>query len=77
LLVRDAFADNPDGLVVLQGLKEEPPMDAKCKDKFLVLSVIVTADQDFSNIASIVRTSTPSFDTVWILIINSGRKWSE
>ena len=43
-----------DDLVLLQGMKEEPPLDTRCKDKFLVLSVVVTADKDFSNIASIV-----------------------
>ncbi|KAL1960259.1 hypothetical protein VTO42DRAFT_8802 [Malbranchea cinnamomea] len=42
-----------DVQVLLQAMKEEPPLDAKCKDKFLVLSTIVTADKDFSNIASI------------------------
>jgi hypothetical protein len=44
-------------------MKDEPPMDAKCKDKFLVLSVVVTADQDFSNIASIVSTSLPTLSS--------------
>ena len=40
--------------VLLQAMKTEPPLDAKCRDKFLVQSVAVTADKEFTNIASIV-----------------------
>jgi hypothetical protein len=36
-------------------MKEQPPPDAKCRDKFLVQSVAVTADKEFTNIGSIVR----------------------
>lgn len=32
-------------------------MDARCRDKFLVQSVAVTADKEFNNVASIVRTT--------------------
>ncbi|KAI9843881.1 MAG: phosphatidylinositol-binding protein scs2 [Sclerophora amabilis] len=39
--------------VLLQAMKEDPPPDAKCRDKFLVQSVAVTADREFSNVASI------------------------
>lgn len=39
--------------VLLQAMKQEPPMDAKCRDKFLVQSVAVTAEKEFSNIAAI------------------------
>lgn len=39
--------------VLLQAMKEDPPLDAKCRDKFLVQSVAVTADKEFSNVASI------------------------
>jgi len=39
--------------VLLQAMKEDPPPDAKCRDKFLVQSVAVTADKEFSNVASI------------------------
>ncbi len=35
-------------------MKQEPPLDAKCRDKFLVQSVAVTADKEFANIGSIV-----------------------
>ncbi|ORY09399.1 PapD-like protein [Clohesyomyces aquaticus] len=39
--------------ILLQAMKEDPPMDAKCRDKFLVQSVAVTADKEFTNVASI------------------------
>lgn len=35
-------------------MKEEPPLDAKCKDKFLVQSVAITGDMEFQNVTSIV-----------------------
>lgn len=34
--------------VLLQAMKQEPPLDAKCRDKFLVQSVAVTADKEFA-----------------------------
>jgi hypothetical protein len=40
--------------VLLQAMKQEPPLDAKCRDKFLVQSVTVTPDKEFANPASIV-----------------------
>ncbi|KAF2840743.1 VAMP-associated protein [Patellaria atrata CBS 101060] len=39
--------------VLLQAMREDPPPDAKCRDKFLVQSVAVTADKEFNNIGSI------------------------
>lgn len=39
--------------VLLQAMKEDPPPDQKCRDKFLVQSVIVPADKDLSNIPSV------------------------
>ncbi|KAF1960111.1 VAMP-associated protein [Byssothecium circinans] len=39
--------------ILLQAMKEDPPPDAKCRDKFLVQSVLVTADKEFSNVASL------------------------
>ena len=40
-------------------MKTEPPADTRCRDKFLVQSVAVTADKEFTNIAQIVRQSRP------------------
>ena len=42
--------------VLLQAMKEDPPPDAKCRDKFLVQSVLVTADKEFTNVGSLVCT---------------------
>lgn len=36
-------------------MKEDPPPDAKCRDKFLVQSVAVPADKEAGNVAQIVR----------------------
>lgn len=41
-----------DVQVLLQAMKEDPPLDAKCRDKFLVQSVIMKSD-DASNVAAI------------------------
>lgn len=34
-------------------MKEDPPLDAKCRDKFLVQSVLITANDDANNVANI------------------------
>jgi hypothetical protein len=39
--------------VLLQAMKEDPPADAKCKDKFLVQSVGITADKEFNNVGAV------------------------
>lgn len=39
--------------VLLQAMKQEPPSDAKCRDKFLVQSVTITADKEFTNVTQI------------------------
>ena len=41
-------------IVLLQAMKEEPAADAKCKDKFLVQSVLVSPDLEYANVTSIV-----------------------
>lgn len=53
--------------VLLQAMKEDPPLDAKCRDKFLVQSVAVSADKEFSNVASIVCTALSP--TEWLNIL--------
>lgn len=42
-----------DVTVLLQAMKQEPPLDAKCRDKFLVQSVAITADKEFTNTSTI------------------------
>lgn len=44
-------------LVLLQAMKEDPPADMKCRDKFLVQSVALTADKEFTSVAAIVGSS--------------------
>ncbi|KAF4785926.1 MSP domain-containing protein [Colletotrichum scovillei] len=39
--------------VLLQAMKTEPALDTKCRDKFLVQSVSITADKEFASIANI------------------------
>ncbi|OJJ87080.1 putative integral ER membrane protein Scs2 [Aspergillus glaucus CBS 516.65] len=46
--------------VLLQAMKDEPPLDAKCKDKFLVQTVAVTGDLEFANVTSIFEKSSKS-----------------
>ncbi|KAF6839431.1 Vesicle-associated membrane protein-associated protein C16G5.05c [Colletotrichum plurivorum] len=46
--------------VLLQAMKAEPPQDAKCRDKFLVQSVPITADKEFASIANILDQTDKS-----------------
>lgn len=46
-----------DGIVLLQAMKVEPPLDAKCRDKFLVQSVEITPDKEFLDQSASVRRS--------------------
>lgn len=39
--------------VLLQALKSEPPADFKCRDKFLVQSIMITADREATNVQQI------------------------
>ncbi|KAK0652968.1 PapD-like protein [Cercophora newfieldiana] len=39
--------------VLLQAMKTEPPLDARCRDKFLVQSVPITSDKEFVNVTQI------------------------
>lgn len=40
--------------VLLQAMKQEPPIDARCRDKFLVQSVTITGDKEFTGVPQIV-----------------------
>ncbi|KAM0261833.1 hypothetical protein ACHAQJ_002036 [Trichoderma viride] len=46
-----------DVTVLLQAMKADPPLDAKCRDKFLVQSAPITADKEFASIASVLETT--------------------
>jgi hypothetical protein len=43
--------------VMLQALREEPPTNAKCKDKFLIQSTLITAEKETMALQDIVRLS--------------------
>jgi len=49
-----------DVTVLLQAMKQEPPADAKCRDKFLVQSAPITGDKEFASIASVFDTTEKS-----------------
>lgn len=42
-------------LVMLQPMKEEPPLSAKCKDKFLIQSTLITPEKETKDLQDIVR----------------------
>ena len=44
-------------LVQMQAMKEDPPLDFKCKDKFLVQSVAITAERELLTANELVRTN--------------------
>lgn len=58
--------------VLLQAMKQEPPLEARCRDKFLVQSVAVTADKEFTDTTSIVKFPPFYFFPVYLLIFH---KW--
>ncbi|KIY72414.1 VAMP-associated protein [Cylindrobasidium torrendii FP15055 ss-10] len=43
--------------VMLQAMKEEPPLNAKCKDKFLIQSTLITPEKDGKQLAEIWNVS--------------------
>ncbi|KAK7744520.1 phosphatidylinositol-binding protein scs2 [Cytospora paraplurivora] len=48
--------------VLLQAMKQDPPLDTKCRDKFLVQSVIISGDLEFSNVQTINTLKWDSVD---------------
>lgn len=54
------------GIVLLQAMKADPPLDAKCRDKFLVQSAPITADKEFAPIASVVSHRLYNIDYLYI-----------
>ena len=45
----------PLSIVMLQAMKEEPPLAAKCKDKFLIQSTLITPEKETLPLQDIVR----------------------
>ena len=50
-------------LVQMQAMKEDPPLDFKCKDKFLVQSVAITAERELLSAQDLVRISYAIINT--------------
>ncbi|KAL6857488.1 phosphatidylinositol-binding protein scs2 [Amphichorda felina] len=46
--------------VAFKAMKQEPPPDAKCRDKFLVQSAPITGDKEFSSIPSVFDSTEKS-----------------
>ncbi|KAF5018904.1 hypothetical protein F66182_9099 [Fusarium sp. NRRL 66182] len=46
-----------DVSVLLQAMKQDPAPDARCRDKFLVQSVSITADKEFASVANVLETA--------------------
>ena len=52
---------------MLQALKEDPPLNTKCKDKFLIQSTIITPEKEALPVQAIV-CSRPSLSVYMIFI---------
>lgn len=46
-------------LVMLQPMKDEPALSAKCKDKFLIQSTLITPEKETKDLQDIVRIPLP------------------
>ncbi|TFK52583.1 VAMP-associated protein [Heliocybe sulcata] len=46
--------------VMLQSMKEEPPLSAKCKDKFLIQSTVITPDKETMDLHEIWNSTSDS-----------------
>lgn len=60
---------------MLQAMKEEPPLAAKCKDKFLIQSTFITPNKETMNLKEIVRATFPLSHTAfidWVVILAVG-----
>lgn len=63
MIIKSMQCSEPHSLVLLQAMKEDPPLDARCRDKFLVQSVSITPNRESSNIAAIVSTVVRGVET--------------
>ncbi|PHH88169.1 hypothetical protein CDD83_7887 [Cordyceps sp. RAO-2017] len=49
-----------DVTVLLQAMKADPALDAKCRDKFLVQSAPITSDKEFASIGNVLDSTDKS-----------------
>ena len=54
-------------------MKEDPPVDARCRDKFLVQSVAIPGEQEMENMTAVVSVYLFSLQVEQMLIYNSGK----
>lgn len=55
-MAREQQIDESVPLVLLQAMKQDAPLDAKCRDKFLVQCAPINSDQDFASVATVLET---------------------
>lgn len=60
--------------VLLQAMREDPPPDARCRDKFLVQSIAITPERDLGSITAIVSLHYYYLEDLR-LHHNSGKMW--
>lgn len=51
-------------IVLLQAMREDPPPDARCRDKFLVQSVAISPDREVGNVTAIVSLALTTKDSL-------------
>jgi len=56
--------DSVEVAVMLQPMQEEPPLSAKCKDKFLIQSTLITPEKE-----------TKGLSDIWNIPPGSGEEW--
>ena len=49
---------------MLQAMKEEPPLAAKCKDKFLIQSTTITPEKETLSLSDIVSSPSLEFPAI-------------
>ncbi len=54
---------------MLQAMKEEPPLGAKCKDKFLIQSTLITPEKETLPLQDIVRIYVPHMSNPLIHVL--------
>ena len=53
---------------MLQALKEDPPLNTKCKDKFLIQSTIITPEKEALPVQAIVCSRPSRSRSIMIFI---------
>lgn len=51
--------------VLLQAMKDEPPADYKCKDKFLIQSAVIVSEFEDASLPELVSPAFPDWFDGW------------